>query len=334
MGSGILRPDKVFLDSFIHLGQKDLQEINSLLMRLTTSNIPLIEQIGHYILNSGGKRLRSLLAVFSAKMFGYEETGHYKLAVGIECIHTATLLHDDVLDESEERRGKKTAHTLWGNKVSILVGDFLFSRAFQIVVEIQSIEVLEVLSNVVAVITEGEIQQNLLMTDPEVTQEQYFYIIRAKTAELFATACVSGAILAGQSLEMRENLFQYGISVGEMFQIVDDMLDYSGNVEQMGKNNGDDFYEGKITYPLILLMERLPLEDKKIVQALLKKDQRSCEDLEIIVHYLQSYDIFPLIHCKVVEIGEKARSFLKNFPSNEYQQALDNLISFCIVRLS
>ncbi len=240
----------------VDLCAQDMLEVDELIRQSLDSDVVLIRQIAEYIIGSGGKRLRPMLAVLAARACGYMGKQHIILAAVIEFIHTATLLHDDVVDESELRRGKESAHAVWGNAASVLVGDFLYSRAFQMMVTINSMKVMEVLSDATNQIAEGEVEQLLNMHDPEVSQARYFRVIEKKTAQLFAAACQLGAVIAGRT-DLEKELASYGMELGAAFQVMDDVLDYTSDAATMGKNSGDDLAEGKPTLPLILCRERL-----------------------------------------------------------------------------
>lgn len=252
------------LQSVVDLCADDMTQVNDLIRKSLDSDVVLIRQIAEYIIGSGGKRLRPMLAVLAAKACGYKGTQHIVLAAVIEFIHTATLLHDDVVDESDLRRGKETAHAVWGNAASVLVGDFLYSRAFQMMVDIDSMKVMDVLSDATNQIAEGEVEQLLNMHDPEVSQARYFRVIEKKTAQLFEAACQLGAVIAGRT-DLEKDLAHYGLEVGAAFQVMDDVLDYTSDAATMGKNSGDDLAEGKPTLPLILCRERLDGDQREAI---------------------------------------------------------------------
>jgi octaprenyl-diphosphate synthase len=237
--------------------------VDALIRQSLDSNVVLIRQIAEYIIGSGGKRLRPTLVVLAARACGYDGQHHVDLAAIIEFIHTATLLHDDVVDESDLRRGKETAHAVWGNAASVLVGDFLYSRSFQMMVKIDSMRVMEVLSDATNTIAEGEVEQLLNMHDPEISEASYFSVIEKKTAKLFEAACQLGAVLAGRP-ELEQPLATFGRELGAAFQVTDDVLDYTADADTLGKNIGDDLAEGKPTLPLIL--SRGLLEPDQVAQ--------------------------------------------------------------------
>ncbi len=239
------------------------------------SNVVLIRQIAEYIIGSGGKRLRPMLVLLAARACGYRGSHHVTLAAIIEFIHTATLLHDDVVDESELRRGQESAHAVWGNAASVLVGDFLYSRSFQMMVTVDSMRVMEVLSNATNTIAEGEVEQLLNMHDPEVDEQRYFSVIEKKTAKLFEAACQLGAVLTGQS-ELEQPLATFGRELGVAFQVADDVLDYTADAETLGKNVGDDLAEGKPTLPLILTRKYLGEEQRSLIDTTIRSGGREC----------------------------------------------------------
>jgi octaprenyl-diphosphate synthase len=252
------------LRSVVQLCADDMRLVDELIRKSLDSNVVLIRQIAEYIIGSGGKRLRPMLAVLAARACGYSGTQHITLAAIIEFIHTATLLHDDVVDESQLRRGKESAHAVWGNAASVLVGDFLYSRAFQMMVDIDSMQVMDILSDATNQIAEGEVEQLLNMHDPEVSQERYFRVIEKKTAQLFEAACQLGAVIAVRP-DLESDLANYGRELGTAFQVMDDVLDYTADAAIMGKNTGDDLAEGKPTLPLILCREALDPEERDAI---------------------------------------------------------------------
>jgi len=248
----------------IDLCADDMSSVNALIRDSLDSSVVLIRQISEYIIGSGGKRLRPMLVILAAQACGYQGRHHVTLAAIIEFIHTATLLHDDVVDDSDLRRGKESAHAVWGNAASVLVGDFLYSRSFQMMVGVDSMRVMEVLANTTNTIAEGEVEQLLNMHDPEVSQESYFSVIEKKTARLFEAACQLGAVLTGRE-DLETALATFGRELGTAFQVADDVLDYMADADTLGKNSGDDLAEGKPTLPLILCREQAGEEDRRLI---------------------------------------------------------------------
>ncbi|MCC0029840.1 MAG: polyprenyl synthetase family protein [Brucellaceae bacterium] len=240
----------------IDLTAADMAQVNELILSMAGSDVEMIPQVANHLVSSGGKRLRPMLTLAAAAMFGYRGESHVKLATSVEFMHTATLLHDDVVDESDMRRGKKTARMIWGNQASVLVGDFLLGQAFRMMVEVGSLDALDVLSHASSVIAEGEVMQLAAAKNTETTEDEYMAVILAKTAALFSAAAEVGPIIAGGDRAARSALKSYGTNLGLAFQLVDDALDYGGNAADLGKNVGDDFREGKITLPLILAYRR------------------------------------------------------------------------------
>lgn len=250
---------QVVADDFASLNQKVVSQLHS--------QVPLIESIGHYITQAGGKRMRPVLVLLCAKALGYQGHQHVNLATVIEFLHTATLLHDDVVDMSEMRRGRPTANVRWDNPSSVLVGDFIYSRAFQLLVQIGNMQIMDVMATTTNKISEGEVLQLVHQHDPATTEEAYLEVIRNKTAILFAAACSTAAILSGAAAPVQQQLHNFGLQVGMAFQLVDDVLDYSGNSAELGKNVGDDLAEGKPTLPLIYTMRHGTNEQKALITA-------------------------------------------------------------------
>ncbi|RJF97746.1 octaprenyl diphosphate synthase [Noviherbaspirillum saxi] len=264
----------------------DMEAVNAVIRRQLHSEVPLVNQIAEYIISAGGKRIRPVLVLLIANAFGYRGTHHHDLAAVVEFIHTATLLHDDVVDESSMRRGRETANAMFGNAASVLVGDFVYSRAFQIMVAVGNMRVMQILADATNVIAEGEVLQLLNMHDPDVTEERYLQVIRSKTAKLFEAAAQLGALIAGAGEAEIDAAAEYGRSLGTAFQLIDDVLDYSGNADDTGKNVGDDLREGKPTLPLIYLMQHGTEEQRQLVRACIQNgdEQHFDEVLTAITH--------------------------------------------------
>lgn len=312
----------------------EIAAMNKLTARRLTSKEELVNIIGQYLIESGGKRIRPLLTIITSKMFGYSGEGHIKLAAAVEFIHTATILHDDVVDGSKMRRFRPTANIVWGNQASILVGDYLFSQSFKLMLETNSVEALESLARAAAIISEGEVSQLVQLTNRNfINETEYEQIITAKTAELFSTACEVGGIIAGQPLENNLILKDFGLILGKIFQIIDDTLDYFGDTEQIGKNIGDDFLEGKVTLPLILLYEQLSPIDKTKLQELIKARKRNGKDLSRVVSLLVSFNINMQIKNKLLQLKSAAQRLINQINiQNEYKNYLIALIDFAIDR--
>lgn len=273
------------MQSFYKVVQEDFAEVNTLIVNQLHSDVGLVENIGHYIVDAGGKRLRPLLVLLTARALGYNGNQHLSLSAIIEFIHTATLLHDDVVDVSALRRGRPTANANWGNAPSVLVGDFLYSRAFQMMVEIGEMGIMKELANTTNVISEGEVQQLVNARNPEVTEQNYMTVIHKKTTALFEAACETAAILAGADATTRKAVRSYGYHLGVAFQLVDDVLDYQGDAEELGKNVGDDLAEGKPTLPLIYTINNGSAEEAELVkQAIINS---SLDKLQQIVDIVQ-----------------------------------------------
>ena len=263
---------------------EDFEAVNQLIINECRSQVPLVEKIAYHIIDSGGKRLRPLLALLTARALGYEGDKHLLLAALIEFMHTSTLLHDDVVDESSMRRGRPTANTQWSNQSCVLVGDFLYSRSFEMMVRVNSMRIMEILAKVTCVLAEGEVMQLTNVRNPKVSEQQYREVIYAKTAKLFEGATQTAAVLAKATLEQQEAMREYGAQLGLAFQLIDDLLDYEGDAATMGKNVGDDLAEGKATLPLIYAMAQgTEAEALLIRQAIRKGGLDSLDDVLAIV---------------------------------------------------
>ncbi len=254
------------LDAIRELAAADMAEVNRLIEERLSSDVVLINQLGHHIVNSGGKRLRPMVVLLAARACGYEGRDHVQLAAIIEFIHTATLLHDDVVDSSDMRRGQQTAHTIWGNEASVLVGDFLYTRAFEMMVELGSMRLLQIMAHATNTIARGEVMQLMNVHEPDITEADYRQVIYRKTATLFEAGCQNGAVLAGLSEHGCDALAAYGRHLGTAYQLVDDALDYSGDAAEIGKNIGDDLAEGKTTMPLIHAMSVGDEADRTLIR--------------------------------------------------------------------
>ena len=294
------------------------------------SNVPLVEKMGHYMVDSGGKRIRPLLALLSANACGYQGELHIRLAAVIEFIHTATLLHDDVVDNSELRRGKDTANAKWGNAPSVLVGDFLYSRAFQIMVDIGSLPIMGVISNATTVIAEGEVLQLLNSRNPDTTEEAYMQVILGKTAMLFEAATEVGALLADASDKERVAMRDYGRHIGIAFQLIDDVMDYKSTAEEMGKNVGDDLAEGKPTLPLIQAMKVASEPDKKLIRKAIREG--GLEDLEPIMNIVSRSGAITYTEEMAQQQADLAIKALEPLSNTSFKQTLIKLANIAANR--
>lgn len=281
------------MDEIFRYTNVELNKVNDLIIHSLHQRDVNIRNIGHYLINSGGKRLRPIFTILSAKLFDYKEDKHIYVATSVELIHTATLLHDDVVDESNTRRGKKTVNHQWSNKYAILVGDFLFSQAFKMMVSTDSIEVLNTLSNASSIISEGEVKQLANIGNLEITKTEYYDVISGKTAELFAAACKTGAIVSNQNENTISKLYDIGLNAGISFQIIDDLLDYIANEKSLGKSLGDDFYEKKVTLPVIILYQNASAIDKQKIKDLFA--QGTQHDFQHLLNLIKKYNVINLV---------------------------------------
>ncbi|MGP4843801.1 octaprenyl diphosphate synthase [Marinobacter sp. 1Y8] len=308
----------------------DFTRVNELITHRLSSDVPLVEKIAQYIVDSGGKRLRPLLVLLTARALGYQGDNHLKLAAVIEFLHTATLLHDDVVDTSDLRRGKTTANARWGNAPSVLVGDFLYSRAFQMMVELNRMPVMDVLSNATAVIAEGEVLQLMNMKNPDVPESQYMTVIHNKTAMLFEAASHAGALLADASPGDVSRLQAYGKHLGLAFQLVDDVLDYRGDAETMGKNVGDDLAEGKPTLPLIYAMANAGEDDRQLIRSAIRKG--GLDQLDSILAIVEKSGALDYTVERAREEALKARQCVESLPESDHKTALVLLTEVAVAR--
>ncbi len=321
------------LDSLIELLRADLNRVNALILNRMQSPVALIPQLAGHIIAAGGKRLRPMLTLASARLCGYRGGDrHVTLAAAVEFIHTATLLHDDVVDASDLRRGLATANAVWGNKPSVLVGDFLFSRAFQLMVEDGSLEVLAILSHASAVIAEGEVLQLVTSNDTATDEAAYLAVISAKTAELFAAASRIGAVVAGRPEAEEAALDAYGRNLGIAFQLVDDMLDYSARQAELGKTVGDDFREGKITLPIILAFSRGDEQERRFWRRTLENLEHSEGDLDHAIQLLLKHGAMRDTAERARHYGALARRALDGFRDGPEKRALLEAVDFSLTR--
>ena len=301
---------------------------------MESDSAPRIPEITKHIFESGGKKIRPLLCIATAEALNYKLDKHILLAATIEFIHTATLLHDDVVDESSTRRGEKTANILWDNKSSILVGDFLFSRAFQLMVATKSLSILEVLSNAAAIIAESEVLQLTNIKNINIGLKTYFKIIEGKTAELFSAACETGAMIATSNLNQIKSFKSYGKSIGICFQLIDDYLDYKGDKKIMGKLIGNDFFNSKLTYPIIITLNEGTNSEKEKIEKLFKKKQKTQNDLKLILEILDNNDALKKTKIEAIKWSKKAKKEIQKIPQNPITILLQELADSIISRSS
>lgn len=309
-----------------------MAQVDTVIRQRLSSRIPLVEQIGHYIVEAGGKRMRPRLLLLFARAFGYEGVDSYELAAAVEFIHTATLLHDDVVDESSLRRGRATANAFFGNAASVLVGDFLYSRAFQMMVSVNRMRVLDVVADATNVIAEGEVLQLMNMHDPDLAVEDYLQVIRFKTAKLFEASARLGAILGGADADTEETCADFGRRLGTAFQLVDDLLDYEGRSEELGKNVGDDIREGKATLPILLAMERGTPEEREMLRQAIRSGEVD-KLAQVIDVVRRTGAIEATRQAAEVEMAQ-ARINLQCLPGNRAREALLELSARTVHRSS
>ncbi|PSJ79778.1 polyprenyl synthetase family protein [Neisseria iguanae] len=310
----------------------DLAKVNVVISQAVQSDVALIAQIGTYIISAGGKRLRPIITILSGKAVGYDDEKLYSLAAMVEFIHTSTLLHDDVVDESDLRRGRETANNLFGNAAAVLVGDFLYTRAFQLMVGSGSMKILEVMADATNIIAEGEVMQLMNIGNIDITEAEYVQVIQYKTAKLFEAAAQVGAILGKAAPDQEQALKDYGMYVGTAFQIIDDVLDYSGETEEIGKNVGDDLAEGKPTLPLIYLMRHGSEQAANDVRHALENADRSY--FEKIHHHVVNSDALPYSVGEARKAVEKAIACLSILPQSEITEAMRQLAEESLARVS
>lgn len=317
------------IKTITQLVESDFQATNQVILQQLQSNVALVNQLGHYIVAAGGKRLRPLLVLMVAKAFGYDGDQHHKTAAIIEFIHTATLLHDDVVDESDRRRGRETANALFGNAASVLVGDFLYSRSFQMMVELDKMQIMQILANTTNQIAEGEVLQLMNCNDPNATEESYFEVIRNKTGILFAAACQLGAIISDKE-EFSQKLHNYGMHLGLAFQLMDDALDYTADSQELGKNVGDDLAEGKPTLPLIYAKQHADPKGKQLIEACIKNG--GIEHLSEIQSLIKQTQSIEYTLKKAHEQVELAKAQLDGMPDNQFSHSLEQLAELSVQR--
>jgi octaprenyl-diphosphate synthase len=320
------------LQPLLDLVADDMADVNRIILDKAVSNVELIPKLAHHLIDSGGKRLRPMLTIAAAKLCSYQGTGHVRLAAAVEFMHTATLLHDDVVDDSDFRRGKRSARLIWGNQASVLVGDFLLGQAFRMMVDVGSLAALGILSNAAAVIAEGEVMQLAAAKDTATTEPDYLAIIAAKTAALFSAATEVGAAIANRSAEEQAALRSYGLNLGIVFQLVDDALDYAGESASLGKSTGDDFREGKITLPVILCMSRGSDEERAFWQRTLGEGRIEDGDFEHAAALMQRHGAIAATLDRARHYADLARNALVALPQGPSLRALTDVVEFCISR--
>lgn len=320
------------LDKLTSLVADDLAAVNQLIVQRMSSQVDLIPHLAGHIIAAGGKRLRPILTLACSQLCGYSGKRHHKLAACVEFIHTATLLHDDVVDASDLRRGGPSANALFGNQASVLVGDFLFSRSFELMVEDGSIDVLRILSNASSVISEGEVLQLTTTNDSTTSEQAYLEVVRAKTAELFAAACRIGSVVSGKRASEEEALRTFGLNLGIAFQIIDDVLDYSAEQEQLGKTVGDDFREGKVTLPVILAIHRGSEAERAFWHRTLDEADQREGDLLHAQDIMRRHNTLRDSIDRARHYGAIARDALGFFPDMPIKQALLDIIDFSVER--
>jgi octaprenyl-diphosphate synthase len=309
---------------------RDLTAVNALIAERLSSDVVLVNQVAQHIIHSGGKRLRPLMVLLSAHALGYQGSRHRDLAAIVEFIHTATLLHDDVVDDSSMRRGRPTANSVFGNEASVLVGDFLYSRSFQMMVDVGNMHIMQIMADTTNVIAEGEVLQLLNCGDPETTEAQYLEVIRSKTAKLFQAACAVGSVLANASEETGLALGRYGMHVGTAFQLIDDVLDYRGSADEIGKNLGDDLSEGKPTLPLIYVIKHGNPDQKALVRSAIRDG--GLENIDSVAAAVESTGAITYTARAAMAEVELALQALEGIPTSPYRDALEGLAQFAVSR--
>lgn len=320
----------VSYDSFLNTIAPDMEGVNRIIREQLHSNVPFISQIAEYLINAGGKRIRPALVLLMARAFGYQGTQHQMLAAMIEFIHTTTLLHDDVVDEADLRRGKSSANALFGNAASVLVGDFLYTRAFQMIVAVNDIRILPVLSDATNLIAEGEVMQLVNVRNPDIDEKRYMEVIYAKTAKLFEVSAVLGALIAHASKKETEAAAAYGRSLGIAFQLVDDLLDYAGETDVLGKTVGNDLREGKMTLPLIFLMSHCDESIRKTIRECIENHDEA--SFPFILEAVKASDALDYTARKAQDAANDAAQALSCLRDSQYKETLIKLSTFSAER--
>jgi octaprenyl-diphosphate synthase len=325
-------PSSPSIAALIKLVAADMERVNTTILSRTGSEVTMIPEIAKHLIESGGKRLRPMLTLAMAQLAGYGGDGHVKLAAAVEFMHTATLLHDDVVDESEMRRGRLAARMLWGNEASVLVGDFLLGQAFKMMVEVGSLRALEILSTAAAIIAEGEVMQLAAAKNTATTEDEYLSVIRGKTAELFAAACEVGPALGARPKAEQSACRSFGMNLGIAFQLVDDALDYGGKAAKLGKNVGDDFREGKITLPVVLSFRRGSEAERTFWRRALEDGDATEADLDHAIGLMAKHRALEDTIQRARHYGAIAKDALALFPASSMKEALEETVEFCIAR--
>ena len=320
------------LDALVGLTAQDMGLINELILEKAQSHVELIPQLAGHLINSGGKRIRPMLTVAAARMCGYQGLHHLKLAMAVEFMHTATLLHDDVVDESDMRRGKHAARVIWGNQASVLVGDYLLGQAFKIMVETGSLDCLRILSDAACVIAEGEVLQLAVSQDTSTTEDSYLKVVGAKTAALFCAATRVGAVISNRPRNEQEALESYGRNLGIAFQLVDDALDYAGSQAKLGKSVGDDFRERKITLPVIMAFRRGVTEERSFWKRTMEEGNQTDDDLIYAQKLMERHGSLSDTLDRARHYGQLAKDALAIFDDSNWKSALLEAVDFCIAR--
>jgi octaprenyl-diphosphate synthase len=321
------------IERLVALVRDDMTRVNEMILSRTGSDVTMIPEVAQHLISSGGKRLRPMLTLATAQLSGVGGNGHIRLAAAVEFMHTATLLHDDVVDESDLRRGKPSARKVWGNEASVLVGDFLLGQAFRMMVEVGSLPCLDVLSTAAAVIAEGEVMQLAAAKNTATTEDDYLAVIRSKTAALFAAAAEVGPLLAETDEAKRRACRSYGMNLGVAFQLIDDALDYGGSGAKLGKNVGDDFREGKITLPVVLAFRRGSDEERAFWKSALEQGHNDDAQLARAVELLKKHRALEDTVERARHYGEVAKDALALFPASPMREALGEVVDFCISRV-
>ncbi|HZP20473.1 MAG TPA: polyprenyl synthetase family protein [Bauldia sp.] len=326
------RRNSASIEPLVRLTAPGMERVNALILSRAGSDVAMIPEVARHLISSGGKRLRPMLTIAAAGMCGYDGDSHIKLAASVEFMHTATLLHDDVVDESELRRGKLAARMVWGNQASVLVGDFLLGQAFKMMVEVGSLDALDILSDAAAIIAEGEVMQLAAAKNTGTTEDEYLAVIRAKTAALFSAAAEVGPAIGARERAERAAFRSYGTNLGLAFQLIDDALDYGGSSAELGKRTGDDFREGKITLPVVLSYRRGSDDDRAFWRRVLVESDIRDGDFERALSLMRQHRAIDDTIERARHFGSVARDALAPFPESPHKSALLDAVDFCIGR--